>query len=174
MTLTKKPNTSALFACAMVLLLTVLGLSSPAWSDYRSMADEVAHFHAFMRQHPGVSADLRANPRLVYNRNYLDRHDELRAFLWRHPAVREEIAQNPGRVFGRYYGDDRREYSNYRSEPRWDYRYGDYRGLPGRWDVPVHRENRANRDDRDHRNSRDNRNDRDNRQHRGDRDHEHR
>src|ERR1044071_8089966 len=118
---------------------------TPAWSDYRSRSDEVSQFHAFMRNHPSVSTDLQNNPRLVYNRNYLDRHEDVRDFLRRHPAVRDEIAQNPGRVFGRYYIDDRRVYTDNRPEHRWDYRYGErlndrvIRNDRSRW------ENRSNR-----------------------------
>jgi len=154
----KPKNLPALLACALVLTLSLLGLASPAWSDYRQMSNEMAQFHAFMRKHPGVSSDLQANPQLVNNRNYLDKHDEVRDFLRRHPAVRQEIAQNPRRVFGRYYIDDRREYSDNRPEHRWDYRYDE------------HRDNRHRRDNRDHRNDREHRNDRDNREHKGDHD----
>jgi hypothetical protein len=155
-------------ACALVLTLSLLGLVSPAWSDYRSMSGEMAQFHAFMRKHPSVSSDLQSNPRLVYDRKYLDKHDEVRDFLRRHPAVRDEIAQNPQRVFGRYYIDDRREYSDNRPEHRWDYRYGERRDVPVYRDAPAHRNDRAHREDRDQ----DHRNNRDNRDHRGDHDHQ--
>jgi len=135
-------------ACTLVLTLSLLGLVSPAWSDYRSMSAEIAQFHAFMRKHPSVSSDLQANPRLVYNRNYLDKHDEVRDFLRRHPAVRDEIAQNPGRVFGRYYIDDRRVYTDNRPEHRWDYRYGEPRNVPHRDVPPAHRDDREHWDNR--------------------------
>ena len=152
----KNRNLAALAACALALMLSLLGLVGPAWSDYRSMSAEIAQFHAFMRRHPSVSSDLQANPRLVYNRNYLDKHDEVRDFLRNHPAVRDEIAQNPGRVFGRYYIDDRRVYTDNRPEHRWDYRYGERRDERvvrtdrERW---QHRNTRGNRDhwtDHDH------------------------
>jgi len=165
----KNKNLSALAACALVLTLSLLGLVSPAWSDYRSMSAEVAQFHAFMRKHPSVSSDLQANPRLVYNRNYLDKHDEVRDFLRNHPAVRDEIAQNPGRVFGRYYIDDRRVYTDNRPEHRWDYRYGERRDVPVYRDNPANRNVPAHRDDRDHW---EHRNNRDNRDHAGDHDHQ--
>ncbi len=157
----KNTHLIPLVACLFLLTISLLGVASPAWSDYRSMSAEIAQFHAFMRKHPSVSADLEANPRLVYNRNYLDRHEEVRDFLRRHPAVRDEIAQNPRRVFGRYYIDDRREYTDNRPEHRWDYRYGEPRDV-----RPLHRDDRIHKDDRGHRN------DRDNRQHRGDHDHQ--
>ena len=157
----KNQNFSVLAACALVLTLSLLGLVSPAWSDYRQMSNEVAQFHAFMRNHPSVSTDLQANPRLVYDRKYLDKHDEVRDFLRKHPTVRDEIAQNPRRVFGRYYIDDRREYSDNRPEHRWDYRYGEHREVPEHWNVPAHR------DDREHWNNRGNQ------EHRGNGNHDH-
>lgn len=162
----KNQNLAALAACALVLTLSLLGVVSPAWSDYRSMSAEIAQFHAFMHKHPSVSADLQANPRLVYNRSYLDKHDEVRDFLRNHPAVRDEIAQNPGRVFGRYYIDDRRVYTDNRPEHRWDYRYGERRDVPVYRDAPLHRDERVHREDRDHRNNHDNRD------HRADHDHQ--
>lgn len=110
-----------------MLTISLLGLVTPAWSDYRSMTSEVAQFHAFMRRHPGVASDLQANPRLVHNRNYLDKHEEVREFLRHHPAVRAEIANNSRRVFGRYYIDDRRDYADNRPQHRWEYRYGERR-----------------------------------------------
>jgi len=152
----KNRKVSAWGICALLLTISLLGLVTPAWSDYRSMTSEVAQFHAFMRRHPGVASDLQANPRLVHNRNYLDKHEEVREFLRHHPAVRDEIADNPRRVFGRYYIDDRRDYADNRPQHRWDYRYGE------------------RRDDRLQRNDRErweHRNDRDNREHRGDHDH---
>ena len=137
----KTPNFPARLACALMLTISLLGLAGPASSDYRQMTGEVAQFHAFMRKHPSVSTDLQANPQLVNDRKYLDKHEEVRNFLRQHPAVRQEIAHNPRRVFGRYYIDDRREYSDNRPEHRWDYRYDEHRN---------DRERRNNRDNREH------------------------
>jgi hypothetical protein len=123
---------SAFFA--LILTISVLGFSNQAWSDYSQMRDEVAQFHSFMLKHPSVSTDLQANPQLVNDRKYLDKHDEVRKFLKQHPAVKQEIAEHPRRVFGRYYIDDRHEYSDNRPEHRWDYRFRD------RWHDRDHRE----------------------------------
>ena len=128
---------SAVFG--LILTSFLLSLSGPAWSDYNQMRDEVAQFHAFMVKHPSVSADLQANPQLVNDRKYLDKHQEVRKFLRQHPAVQQEIAQHPRRVFGRYYIDDRRDYSDNRPEHRWDYRSHD------RWKDRDHRDYRDQR-----------------------------
>jgi hypothetical protein len=149
------PNLAALVACALLLTISLIGLVSPAWSDYRQMSDEVAQFHAFMRKHPSVSTDLQANPQLVNDRKYLNKHEEVRDFLRKHPAVRDEIARNPRRVFGRYYIDDRHVYTDNRPEHRWDYRYDE------RLSERKHDADRYNHrhDNWDHRSDHDNDND---------------
>jgi len=114
---------SAFFALILIIFL----FSSQAWSDYAQMRDEVALFHSFMLKHPTVSTELQANPQLVNDRKYLDKHEEVKKFLKQHPAVQREIAEHPRRVFGRYYIDDRHEYSDNRPEHRWDYRFHDRR-----------------------------------------------
>jgi hypothetical protein len=131
---------SAFFA--LILTVSLLSFSSQAWSDYAQTRNEVAQFHSFMIKHPGVSTDLEANPQLVNDRKYLDKHEEVKKFLKQHPAVKQEIAEHPRRVFGRYYVDDRHEYSDNRPEHRWDYHFHD------RW---------HDRDDRDHRDYHDHR-----------------
>jgi hypothetical protein len=114
---------SAFFA--LILTVSLLSFSSQAWSDYAQTRNEVAQFHSFMIKHPGVSTDLEANPQLVNDRKYLDKHEEVKKFLKQHPAVKQEIAEHPRRVFGRYYVDDRHEYSDNRPEHRWDYHFHD-------------------------------------------------
>jgi hypothetical protein len=91
-------------ALILTLVLSVLGTPGAAWSSLR---DEVRQFHDFLRDHPKVSTELRANPNLVSNKRYLDKHDDLEKFLKRHPSVKREILEHPSRVFGRYYRDDR-------------------------------------------------------------------
>ncbi len=152
---TNKPQTLApLVACALMLALSLVGLASPAWSDYRQMSDEVAQFHAFMRKHPKVSTELRTNPQLVHDRKYLAKHDDVKDFLKKHPALRDEIAQHPRRVFGRYYIDDRREYTDNRPEHRWDHRYDERLSNRERHDERTNRnrhDNGEHNGDRNHR-----------------------
>ena len=121
---------SAFFA----LILTISLFSSQAWSDYAQTREEVAQFHSFMLKHPSVSTELQANPQLVNDRKYLDKHEEVKKFLKQHPAVQREIAEHPRRVFGRYYIDDRHEYSDNRPEHRWDYRFHDRWHDQDHWD----------------------------------------
>jgi hypothetical protein len=96
----------AVFSAALVLTLALAVFAAPgtAWS---SLSDDVREFHLFMRDHPRVASDLRANPNLVTSRRYLDQHDDLARFLRRRPALRDEIRLNPNRVFNRYSSYDR-------------------------------------------------------------------
>ena len=91
---------------AALLFLNLSGCAAQAWDGWggrEPIRYEIQRFHAFLQDHPRVSSDLRANPRLVVNRRYLDRHEELDDYLRRHPVVRREILDNPERVFGPYY-----------------------------------------------------------------------
>ena len=99
-------NSKSIFSLAAVLALSISVLSVPgtAWSGLR---DDVREFHLFLRDHPRVSANLRANPNLVNSRRYLDQHEDLARFLRRRPGLRDEICSNPDRVFSRYYAYDR-------------------------------------------------------------------
>jgi hypothetical protein len=111
------------FAAMLGLALAIFALPGAAWSGLR---DDVRDFHAFLRDRPRVAAELGANPHLVNNRRYLERHDELALFIWRRPALRDELRYNPWRVLADYSG-----YNRYDRYDRYD-RYGRY-GRAGWW-----------------------------------------
>ena len=102
------------FAMVLALALSVLALPGTAWSGLR---DDVRDFHMFLRNHPRISADLRANPNLVNSRRYLDQHDDLARFLRSRPALRDEVRVHPFRVLGSSYAYDR--YDRYDRYGRW-------------------------------------------------------
>jgi phage-related protein len=56
---------------------------------------ELASFNNFLDQHPEIGQQLRNNPSLVDDRDYVSNHPELQAYLQDHPRVREEIRENP-------------------------------------------------------------------------------
>jgi len=56
---------------------------------------ELALFARFLDDHPRVAQDLRRNPSLANNGDYLEDHKELRQFLRDHPGIREELRVNP-------------------------------------------------------------------------------
>jgi phage-related protein len=60
-----------------------------------SRSSDVAQFDAFLDAHADVAAQLRANPSLLTNAEYLEAHPQIEAFLNQHPQVQSQIAQNP-------------------------------------------------------------------------------
>jgi hypothetical protein len=61
---------------AALLFFNLWGCAAQAWDGWgghEPIRYEIRRFHAFLQDHPRVSADLRANPRLVVSRRYLDR-----------------------------------------------------------------------------------------------------
>jgi phage-related protein len=81
---------------------------------------ELANFDQFLDTHPELAEQLRKDPRLADNKEFVDNHPALQQFLQEHPGVRDQLAQDPG-VFmheeDRYdqRGDDatRRELANF-------------------------------------------------------------
>jgi hypothetical protein len=56
---------------------------------------ELTSFDHFMDSHPEIAEQLRKNPSLVDNRQFVDQHPALHDYLKDHPAVREEVKENP-------------------------------------------------------------------------------
>jgi len=59
---------------------------------------ELQNFDGFLDQHPNIEQDLKKNPKLVNDANYLSAHPDLKQFLATHPGVRAEASENP-RIF---------------------------------------------------------------------------
>src|SRR6185437_11433358 len=62
---------------------------------------EVASMDQFLDSHDKIETQLRANPSLINNVDYLSKHQDLRAFLSSHPEVREEFTENPSLFMNR-------------------------------------------------------------------------
>lgn len=56
---------------------------------------DVSTFDAFLDHHPMMAQQLSANPGLVRNEEYLERHPDLRNFLNTNPEVRNELTETP-------------------------------------------------------------------------------
>jgi phage-related protein len=63
--------------------------------DNDTTRQELANFDGFLDKHPEVAEQLRRNPSLVADREYVNNHPELQAYLQDHPQVREELTENP-------------------------------------------------------------------------------
>jgi hypothetical protein len=56
---------------------------------------ELAHFDQFLDNHRETAEQLRRDPALVDNPQFVKGHPELQAYLQDHPGIREELEQNP-------------------------------------------------------------------------------
>jgi len=56
---------------------------------------ELVNFDQFLDVHPEIDAQLRANPSLISDNNYLQATPQLQAYLTAHPQVRTQLDQNP-------------------------------------------------------------------------------
>jgi phage-related protein len=56
---------------------------------------EISTMDQFLDRNQNIDQDLRRNPGLVNNAEYLEAHPQLQSFLNQHPNVKEEITENP-------------------------------------------------------------------------------
>lgn len=56
---------------------------------------QLAEFNQFLEQHPEVAEQLRHDPSLIKNANFLQSHPELQTFLQNHPAIQRDADQDP-------------------------------------------------------------------------------
>jgi len=70
---------------------------------------ELANMDRFLDGHPEISEQLRKNPSLVNNKEFVENHPALQQFLANHPGVREEYKENPNGFLNREQAFDRRE-----------------------------------------------------------------
>jgi len=56
---------------------------------------ELAQFNRFLESHHEIAEQVRKNPQLVDNRQFVENHSALRSYLQDHPAVRDELRENP-------------------------------------------------------------------------------
>jgi hypothetical protein len=89
--------------------------SSPSSQDSRTSPNsditrqELARFDQFLDGHREIAQQLRHDPSLVNDQNYVQGHPELQTFLQDHPGVREEIKENPNYFMRQENRYDRRE-----------------------------------------------------------------
>jgi phage-related protein len=101
--------------------------------DRDTTRGELASFDQFMDSHREVAEQVRKNPSLVNNEEFVEKHPGLHSYLQQHPGVREEIKENPNAFMRQENRFDRRE----------DWRNGD--GRNGDWREGDRRESDGNR-----------------------------
>src|SRR6266571_3460274 len=77
--------------------------------DNDTTRGEIASFDRFMDSHPEMAEQLRRDPSLVTNDEFVKNHPALQEYLQQHPGVREEITENPNRFMRQEQRFDRRE-----------------------------------------------------------------
>ncbi len=70
---------------------------------------ELANMDRFMDSHPEIAEQLRKDPSLINNKQFVENHPALQEFLQSHPGVREEFTENPNAFMRREERFDRRE-----------------------------------------------------------------
>src|SRR5260370_35311157 len=75
---------------------------------------ELVNMDRFMDSHPEIAEQLRKNPSLVNNEEFVENHPALQQFLASHPGVREEYKENPNGFMSQTQTFDRRDDSNFR------------------------------------------------------------
>ena len=103
----------ALLTFVGVLFVTPLRVQSqnaaPQDRDDNVTRRQLAAFDSFLDSHPEVAEQLRKDPSLVNNQEFVEKHVELQQYLQQHPEIREEISQNPNGFMHQEQRFDRRE-----------------------------------------------------------------
>src|SRR5258708_3445290 len=93
---------------AIVLGGTLLGLGGTTHSlnaqeaqSQSSGRSEMAQFAAFLDAHADIDAQLRTNPSLLKNAEFLEAHPQLESFINQHPRVQAQVGQNPSLLMDR-------------------------------------------------------------------------
>src|SRR5215475_14244591 len=104
----------ALLALALAMALS-LGPDASAQTSISQGNDsdltrgELASFDRFMDRHPEIAEQLRKDPSLVKNKEFVENHPALGEYIAQHPEVREEISENPNGFMHQEQRFDRRE-----------------------------------------------------------------
>lgn len=73
---------------------------------------ELANMDRFLDSHPEIAQQLKKDPSLVNNKQFVESHSALQQFLADHPGVREEYRENPDAFMKQEQRYDRREDSS--------------------------------------------------------------
>src|SRR5260370_35845046 len=77
--------------------------------DSDTTRGQLAHFDQFMDSHREIAEQLRKDPSLVNNREFVEKHPALQTYLQEHPGIREEIKENPNAFMRQENRFDRQE-----------------------------------------------------------------
>jgi hypothetical protein len=105
-----------LLSCLTLAVLCGSGLAN-AQTSPNTMASvtpditqrQLSVFDNFLDNHPELAEQLRKDPSLVNNPEFVENHPALQQYLQEHPEIREEIKENPNAFMRREDRYDRRE-----------------------------------------------------------------
>src|ERR1700747_2188935 len=78
-------------------------------NDRDTRRGELASFDQFLDGHREIAEQVRKNPSLVNNQQFVQSHPALQTYLQQHPNVREEISENPNAFMRQENRYDRQE-----------------------------------------------------------------
>src|SRR5215469_6058219 len=73
---------------------------------------ELINMDRFLDSHPEIAEQLRKNPALVNNEEFVENHPALQQFLAQHPAARQDFLENPNAFMQREQNFERNEDQN--------------------------------------------------------------
>src|SRR5215469_11722991 len=116
MTKRRRPYVKQLFALLSLSACFWIGTPANAQSaapqaprDRDTTLRELGNFDSFMDSHPEIAEQLRKDPSLVNNKQYLQDHPALQEFLQQHGAAAQDLRQNPEAFMNKEERFDRRE-----------------------------------------------------------------
>jgi hypothetical protein len=90
-----KHSIALLSLAALFCFVSPAIAQSAQTQDHDTTSRELANFDRFMDGHPEIAEQVRKDPSLVRNQQFVENHPDLQRYLDQHPNVREEISENP-------------------------------------------------------------------------------
>src|SRR5580692_3870377 len=87
--------------------------------DAQETRKEMGNLDRFMDTHPEIAEQLRKDPSLVNNKDFVSHHPALQEFLQSHSGVAQELRENPNGFMGQEQRFDQREINPNRNAMRW-------------------------------------------------------
>jgi phage-related protein len=85
--------------------------------DHDITRAELVNMDRFMEAHPEIAEQIRKDPSLLDNKQFVDGHPALRDFLVQHPEIRQEVNDNPN-----YFMHDEERFA--RQQDHWGHENG--------------------------------------------------
>jgi len=115
----KNKNTAPSYgwhSMALILLVLLLwtgrpasGQSAPPRNDNDTREWQIANMDTFLDSHPEIEEQLRKDPSLIKNDEFVEKHPALQEYLQQHPGIREEFTENPNAFMRREQQYERQE-----------------------------------------------------------------